>query len=192
MSPRFSERALRWGALVFSIALSGGAYLYFAARPPMQVLRGFEPIDAWVPPLYQVSVFPAFAWFLSISFASALSRSERIARACLIALTGILSAIRLLGFLPLSGHALFLSAILGFLAMRAGRLQRLDWPAVPLALLGLVTTAYYKFALWNDLFYGALSIGFGAALGLGCALWISQSRTAPPPPSPSAKPSSRR
>lgn len=185
-------RARAIGLALFAITFSLAAYVFFASRPPMQVLRGFEPISAWVPPLYQASVFPSFAWFVGASIAGPLSRGERMARALLILLTGGLSLIRLLGALPLSGHALFLCAVLSFGCGRARRLHPLDIPAYPLAFAGLCITAFYKFSRWNDTLYGALSIAFGAGIGMLCALMIKRlelsprlkSHTAPPPPCP--------
>lgn len=164
--------------MLFAAALSAAAYLYFAWRPPMQVLRGTEPISAWVPPSYQAAVFPAFAWFLGTLFLGPpfrLSRGERAGRALLIGLTGGLSCIRLLGALPLSGHALFLSAAAVFGLCRSSHARaraHIDTPGYLLATLGLGLTAYYKFALWHDELYGALSIAVGAGVGAAAAALV--------------------
>ena len=93
------------------------AWAVFARLPPMSVRVGRAAIDAAVPLGYQLSVFPAFGAFVGALALDVVRGDDR--RTLLPArgarrLTGMLAVARIAGALPLSGHALFLFAVLGY------------------------------------------------------------------------------
>jgi hypothetical protein len=145
----------------------------------MKVLTGTRVHEggAVVPAHYQASVFPAFVWFAGSLGLDMLKRRDRrtwVPRAALLASTGLLATARLGGALPLSGHAVFLAAVIGY-ALAPPR--ALKWPAASeapaawLAAPGLAITAWYKLALWNDPGWLTASIVTGGAIGFSCARW---------------------
>lgn len=142
----------------------------------MRVLVGMDVLEGvFVPTHYQASAFPAFFTFttaLGLDLLKGRARGSIAPRAALVGLTGLLSTLRLGGALPLSGHALFLSAALTY---------SLAAPSPPdatpggggltatLATAGLAVTAYYKLAVWGDPTWLAASTIVGAAIGGACA-----------------------
>ena len=145
----------------------------------MQVLTGtrVHAGGAVVPAHYQASVFPAFVWFAGALGLDVLKRRDKgtwAPRAALLASTGLLATARLGKALPLSGHAVFLAAVLGYSLAPP---RALKWPAATeapaawLAAPGLAITAWYKLALWDDATWLTASIVAGGALGFSCGLW---------------------
>jgi hypothetical protein len=152
-------------ALVALAALAGGvaAGALFAQRPPMRVRVGMQLSDERVPAHYQASVFFAWSAFvaaLALDVARGRERASWPARAALLGATAIVAAQRLSGRSPLSGHAVFLAAMLAS-----------DPAQTPfgrsLAAVGLAVTAVYKLR-WQDARGLALSSAVGALIGLGC------------------------
>lgn len=145
-------------ALVGTVA----AYLHWTWHP-FPVLRGMVPTDVMASPVYMACVFPLFGW-LGASWVFAALRRERglVSGAGLLLVPSALSVVRLLGGLPLSGHALFLGAALGFEPGLGG-----DDAPVRRALLGLglAVTLFFKVE-WSDVPNALASLGVGAALGL--------------------------
>lgn len=90
---------------------TAAAWAIFARLSPMHVQIGLSRVDATVPLGYQLSVFPAFGAFVGALALDVVRGDERRSlwpRALLIASLGLLAVARVTGFLPLSGHALFL------------------------------------------------------------------------------------
>jgi hypothetical protein len=150
----------------------------------MPVLSGLQETGALVPVHYQASVFPAFCWFsaaLGLDLIRGAGRASLAPRALLLASTGLLAAARLGGALPLSGHAIFLAAVVGFelgggssgsrAHDREGAPTR---PAAWLAAPGLAITAWYKLAVWDDGPWFAASALVGGAMGLACGAWAKR------------------
>lgn len=157
--------ARRFLPLAAGAGLGVVAYVAFALAPPMRALVGTTYIDAWVPAFYQAAAFPAFGAHL-VGLGQLVRERARapvvLARASLLGTLGALAVIRLLGAIPLSGHALFLGAALLFDLRGEGpeaRDRRL------LAGWGLLVTAYFKLFVWGDALWFALSLGVGAGLG---------------------------
>jgi hypothetical protein len=166
---------------------TAGAWAFFAARPPMQVLVGTRPIDVWVPVHYQASAFPAFLTFtaaLGLDAVNGRARGTLLPRAALVGVTGLLSTLRLGGALPLSGHAVFLSAALTYSV--AGPRADDATPggggaaAALLSAGGLAVTAWYKLAAWGDGGWLGASALVGAAIGGACASWARARTRASP------------
>ena len=157
---------------------TGLSWLYFASRPPMPVLAGLRETGAFVPAHYQASVFPAFCWFsaaLGLDLIRGTGRATLAPRAALLASTGILAVARLGGALPLSGHAVFLAAVIGF-ELGAPRAEKCapTLPSAWLAAPGLAITAWYKLAVWDDGPWLAASALVGGAVGLACGAWAAR------------------
>ena len=156
---------LAW-VLAFA-ALSGLlAWTVFSRLPPMIVRVGFAASAATVPLGYQLSVFPAFGAFCGSLALDAVRRDDRrtwLPRAALVAATGLLSVARVAGALPLSGHALFLFAVLGYeLAPPTDR----DAPvALALVIPALLVVGWCKLVVWRDPGWLGASAVLGAALG---------------------------
>lgn len=199
-----ANRALTDGAtLLLAGAAAGGtglAWLYFSSRPLMPVLAGLRETGALVPVHYQASVFPAFCWFsaaLGLDLARGAARATWAPRAALLASTGLLAVARLGGTLPLSGHAVFLAAVIGFeiaqgqpapSEQRQPAPSEHDGPSTSaardrpantrpsawLAAPGLAITAWYKLAVWDDGPWLAASTLVGGAVGLACGAWAKR------------------
>jgi hypothetical protein len=161
----------RHAALLGAAALAAALVWWIAAAlPPMHVRVGDHTTAELVPPAYQVSVFPAFAAFAVALLFDLLGGQERrtwLARAALLVVTGGVALVRLGGWLPLSGHGLFLAAVLAYEVTR---------PAAPdahvlaaLVVPGLLVTGWYKLVVWTDPWWLLASLAFGAALGAGLA-----------------------
>jgi hypothetical protein len=153
----------------------------------MPVLAGLRETGALVPAHYQASVFPAFWWFsaaLGLDFLRGTGRATLAPRAALLASTGLLAVARLGGALPLSGHAVFLAAVLGFELgaprAEAGRQGAPTRPAAWLAAPGLAITAWYKLAVWDDGPWLAASALVGGAVGLACGAWAARALRSSP------------
>ncbi len=152
---------MRLGVLIAAAVATGGAAAWFGSRPAMLVLAGLRATGERVPLHYQLAAFPAFGALAgAIAVDAASGKRARLARAALVAITGAAAIARLQGKLPLSGHALFLAAMLAFEQRSAERVPY----GRGLAAAGLVVTAYYKVA-WNDALWGALSAAAGALIG---------------------------
>jgi hypothetical protein len=145
------------------------AWAVFAHLPPMAVRVGRTLTDATVPLGYQLSVFPALGAFLAALALDASRGDDRrtwLPRALLVLLTGTLATVRLAGLLPLSGHALFLFAVLGHeLAPPTDR----DAPlSLALVIPALLVVGWCKLVVWGDPTWTGVSAVVG--LGLGAVL----------------------
>jgi hypothetical protein len=145
------------------------AWAVFAQMPAIPVRVGPIVTDTMVPLGYQLSVFPAFGAFvaaLALDVARGSERATWLPRAMLLVSTGSLAAARLTGTLPLSGHALFLFAMLAYeLAPPAGRDSHVS---LALVIPALLVVGWCKLVVWGDpLWFGAstvLGVLIGAAL----------------------------
>jgi hypothetical protein len=143
------------------------AWTLFARLPPMVVRVGFAASGRTVPLGYQLSVFPAFGAFcgaLALDVVRAVDRRTWLPRAALVAATGLLSVARVAGTLPLSGHALFLFAVLGYeLAPPTER----DAPvSLALVIPSLLVVGWCKLVVWGDPLWFGVSAVLGTALGV--------------------------
>jgi hypothetical protein len=172
VSPAPDRRDARSLLLVCAVFVAAAAWTGFTLGPPMPVQVGMDRLDAHVPPHYQASVFPAFTVCVVTLGRDVLRHSARptwFPRALLIGLTGLIAVVRLTGALPLSGHAVFLAAAIGYEAFpplgAEGKL------VIALAGLGLLVVGYYKIAVWGDSTWLALSLIAGAVIGAGSRMW---------------------
>jgi hypothetical protein len=143
------------------------AWIYFASTPPMRVLVGTRPLDVFVPAHYQASAFPAFAAYVTALASDIAARGDprrTLRRVALVLVTSGLAIVRLRGALPLSGHALFLAAVMANELPR--RVRRRIPIACAFAVPGLAITAWYKVAVWHDYGWFAASLVVGFLLGL--------------------------
>jgi hypothetical protein len=154
-------------ALVTAVAWAG-----FHLGPPMPVQVGMVRINETVPADYQASAFPAFTVFVLALVRDVLrdsARSTWLPRAILIGLTGLIAVVRLTGALPLSGHAVFLAAVIAYEVIPPlspeGKL------AAVLAALGSLIVGYYKIGVWGDWIWLTLSVTAGAVIGTGSRIW---------------------
>jgi hypothetical protein len=149
------------------------AWAVFARIAPMHVLVGRVLRDATVPLGYQLSVFPAFGAFLAALALDVARGNERrtwIPRVLLVASTGALSVARLAGALPLSGHALFLFAVLGYeLAPPSDRDAHVS---LGLVIPALLIVGWCKLVVWGD------HLWFGASTAIGLAIGMTLARLA--------------
>jgi hypothetical protein len=153
--------------LAFAVLAGLVAWAVFARLPPMVVRIGFSASAATVPLGYQLSVFPAFGAFsgaLALDVARAEDRRTWLPRAALLASTGLLAVARVAGTLPLSGHALFLFAVLGHeLAPPTDR----DAPvSLALVIPALLVVGWCKLVVWGDPLWFGVSAALGTALGV--------------------------
>jgi hypothetical protein len=149
------------------------AYGFFASRPPMQVLVGLRPIDEVVSPFYQAAAFASFGHLAAQTGSRLWLRdwpSALPALALLTATSGIAVA-RLSGWIPLSGHAVFLSSAL---VMAAAGSDEEPLAGGAYAAAGLLVTAVHK-VRWGDL------SGFVASSALGLVLGAAACRLTPRP-----------
>jgi len=152
--------------LAFAGLAGLAAWLVFSRLPPMAVRVGFSASDAAVPLGYQLSVFPAFGAFcgaLALDVTRGDDRRTWLPRLGLVATIGLLSVARVAGTLPLSGHALFLFAVLGYeLAPPTDR----DAPlALALVIPSLLVVGWCKLVVWGDPGWFAASAALGAGVG---------------------------
>jgi hypothetical protein len=127
-------------------------------------------IEEFVPAHYQASAFPAFAALVAALAFDVVERSERAswaARLGLLATTSSVAIARLVGAVPLSGHAVLFAAVLAYalLPPRAPGARIAAVAAAP----GLVITGYYKLFVWDDPAWFAASLATGAAIGFACS-----------------------
>jgi hypothetical protein len=161
----------RWG---FSLGATALVAWWFAWHP-QHLLVGVTVRATLVPWWYQASAFPPFFLLLAMLLES---RNRRII-AFLLAGCSALAAVRLSGLIPLSGHAVFLSAALGYAVATRDR------PVGLSAAAGLLLTAWYKLQ-WRDELFFAVSCMVGATwAGLCLKRW-------PPAPNESSIGSARR
>jgi hypothetical protein len=143
------------------------AWAVFGRMAPMQVMVGTVLTEASVPLGYQLAVFPAFGAFvgaLALDIARAEERRSWLPRALVVASTGALSVARLAGALPLSGHALFLFAVLGYeLAPPSDRDAHVS---LALVLPALLVVGWCKLVVWGDPAWFAASAVLGLAVGV--------------------------
>lgn len=154
---------VRWAATIAGAAVLGvGSWLWFASRPGMPVLVGTRQLAELVPAHYQACVFPAFGALIGLIGLDLVQRSGGSwrGRAMVVAVTSALSVLRLLGWLPMSGHALFLSAAMVHERATPDR-DRVWLFAIP----GLGVTAWYKLAVWDDPLWFVVSCAAGALVG---------------------------
>jgi hypothetical protein len=146
------------------------AWAVFTHLPPMPVRVGRAAIDAVVPLGYQLSVFPAFGAFCGAVVLDAVRGDDRptlLPRAALVVFTSLLAIGRLGGALPLSGHALFLFAVLGYeLAPPTDR----DAPlSLALVIPALLVVGWSKLVVWSDPLWFGVSALAGAVVGAALA-----------------------
>jgi hypothetical protein len=144
---------------------------------PSHVLVGTQRLELWVPPIYQACVFPAFLTFvavLGLELRARRATAEVAPKIALVGTTALLALVRLEGRLPLSGHALFLSAALSY-ELATGRRSQETWPWTT---IGIVITGYFKLFVWHDALWFAWSCAVGTLLGGGCALAARNARRA--------------
>jgi hypothetical protein len=149
------------GAANLAVAILGTALVaWWFALHPMPLRVGVTVQAELVPWWYQACAFPPF--FLLVG-GLVLQREDPWPRVALLGGASAVAVVRLLGFIPLSGHATFLSACLVFAAMTRQVPQRIL--LLISALLGLGVTTFSKLR-WGDGFYFACSVGAGVALAL--------------------------
>lgn len=149
-----------------ALLATGAAWAVFAHLPPMPVRVGRAAIDATVPLGYQMSVFPAFGAFvgaLALDGTRDEARRTWLYRALLVGSIGLLSVARLAGLLPLSGHALFLFAMLGYEV--APPSDRDSTTSLALVVPALLVVAWCKLVVWGDPVWFSVSAALGAAIG---------------------------
>ena len=140
---------------------------------PSAVLIGTVPGEFMVPWYYQASAFPPFCVLLTTAIADLLGRRRAAGVSALVLCVAcsLVALVRLAGLIPLSGHGLFLSAVLVFELRRGPASAR---GAVVLATLGLCVTAFFKLFVWHD------ALNFGGSLMLGSVIgWVASIRSAP-------------
>lgn len=160
-------RVPRTGAVLAAAAASTlAAWAIFGRMTPMHVMVGTVLTEASVPLGYQLAVFPAFGAFVGALALDVSRREERrswLPRALVVASTGALSAARLAGALPLSGHALFLFAVLGY---ELAPPTDCDAPlSLALVLPALLVVGWCKLVVWGDPAWFAASAVLGLAAG---------------------------
>lgn len=146
-------------ALASAVIGTGLAAAWFWAHPS-PVLIGTTPSEFMVPWSYQACAFPPLCVLITTAFADLLNRRwmEGVSALALCAGCSLVALIRLAGLIPLSGHGLFLSAVLVF-ELRRGPSRAPG--ALLLAALGLCLTGFFKFFVWHD----GLNFGLSAILG---------------------------
>lgn len=151
------KRALALGApTVVGTALIA----WWAALHEAPLLIGTTPQATLVPWWYQTVAFPPFLLLLASFLVEPRAPWGRLT---LLGASSLLAVVRLAGFIPLSGHAVFLAACV---AAVAGGRRFAGAPAVMVtAALGLAVTAFAKWR-WGDLGWFSVSVVVGAALGL--------------------------
>jgi hypothetical protein len=146
------------------------AWAVFASVPPMAVHVGRSITGAVVPLGYQLSVFPAFGAFLgalALDFARGDDRRALLSRTALVGITGVLAVVRIAGAIPLSGHALFLFAVLGYeLAPPADRDAHVS---LALVIPALLVVGWCKLVVWEDPAWFGASAVLGGLLGAALA-----------------------
>jgi hypothetical protein len=161
----------RSGAALAGAALTTvTAWAVFARMPAIPVRVGPIVTDTMVPLGYQLSVFPAFGAFVGALALDLFRGNERptwLPRAMLLASTGSLAAARLTGTLPLSGHALFLFAMLAYeLARPAGRDSHVS---LALVIPALLVVGWCKLVVWGDPLWFGVSTVLGVLIGAALA-----------------------
>jgi len=153
------------------MATLGGA-IWAWVRPPMRVRVGWDLTDAILPLHYHLSAFPAFgAMVAGVAWAFWDRRASRVdqARGALLAACSVVAVARLGAGIPLSGHAVFLSAAVVFEALLA-RAERAPWVGW-LAAAGLLVTAWYKLFVWADTAWFLGSVATGVGIGAAALRW---------------------
>lgn len=143
------------------------AWVAFSRLPPMPARIGWAAIETPVPLGYQLSVFPAFGAFLGALALDMLRGDARrtwLYRGLLVTSVGLLSVARLAGLLPLSGHALFLFAMLGYEV--APPSDRDSTTCLALVVPALLVVVWCKLVVWGDPIWLCASAALGASLGL--------------------------
>lgn len=150
-------------------ALAGAWFL----AHPSPVLIGTTPSEFLVPWYYQACAFPPLCVLLTTALADLSSRrwSEGVSALALCAACSLVALIRLAGLIPLSGHGLFLSAVLVFELRRGPARAR---GAMVLAASGLCLTGYFKLFVWHDAINFGLSVLLGSLSG-----WAVRASTPP-------------
>lgn len=171
MEPRTRSDALVAIAGAFVLGIAAG--VWFGVHPDRPVLVGTETIDHLVPAHYQASVFPAYGAAVALLGADLLRgrlRASWIARFALLASTSVLACIRLAGALPLSGHVLFLVALLAHEVASRGRSGNVVLWGCAIPALGVAS--WYKLVVWHDVMWFVVSGVVGVGIGAGCrVLW---------------------
>lgn len=145
-----------------TVVLSAATGWWFALHP-QPLLLGTVAQQQMVPWWYQLSAFPPFFLWLGSFLVRPFPVLPRVA---LLVSSSLVAVVRLMGFVPLSGHALFLSASTVFAWRCELPLARLS---AGLSVLGLLQTWAYKW-IWNDLGYCLMSSCIGACIGWACSL----------------------
>ena len=159
---------LALGTAAFGTALAGA---WFHAHPS-PVLIGTTPSEFLVPWYYQACAFPPLCVLLTTALIDLFDRKWRdgVSALALCAACSLVALIRLAGFIPVSGHGLFLSAVIVFEVRRAARAPG----AIVLAALGLCVTGFFKLFVWHDTINFGLSLLFGSLSG-----WLVSASTSP-------------
>lgn len=139
------------------VLLTAVAAAWFWAHP-MALVIGVTPQPQLVPWWYQAAAFPPFGALLARAVRDAEARRET---ALLLGLCAALAAVRLLRWIPLSGHGLFLAAALVFTAPPHGLRSRFTFTT---AAVGLAVTAAAKWS-WGDLRFFVASALVGGLVG---------------------------
>jgi hypothetical protein len=152
--------------VLFAGAATATAWVLFTRLPPIPVRVGTATLGGSVPLGYQLSVFPAFGAFLGALVLDGLRGEARrtwLFRALLVASIGLLAIARLAGVLPLSGHACFLFAVLGYEI--APPSDRDSTAALALVVPALLVVAWCKLVVWGDPLWFCASAVLGGAVG---------------------------
>jgi hypothetical protein len=155
------------GLLCGALVATSAAWVAFARLPPMPARVGWSAVEATVPLGYHLSVFPAFGAFLGALALDVLHGEARrtwLYRALMVLSVGTLSVARLAGVLPLSGHALFLFAMLGYEI--APPSDRDSATSLGLVVPALLVVAWCKLVIWGDPIWFCASAALGATLGV--------------------------
>jgi hypothetical protein len=156
---------LAW-VLTVATLTSLTAWMVFSQVPPLAVRVGGAVTNAFVPLGYQLSLFPAFGALLgalALDIARGDDRRTWGPRAALFACTGLLGIARLAGAVPLSGHAVFLFAVLGY--ELAPPTDRDAHVSLVLVIPALLVVGWYKLAVWGDSPWFCVSALLGVSLG---------------------------
>lgn len=117
-----------------------------------------------VPWYYQACAFPPLGLLLTTTLADVFSprRLEGLSALALCGACSVVALIRLSGLIPLSGHGLFLAAVIVFEVRRGS--VRVPGTIVT-ATIGLGLTAFFKLFVWHDGPFFIASVGLGSGLG---------------------------
>ncbi len=143
--------------LLAGSVLTALAAAWFWAHP-MALVVGLTPQPQLVPWWYQAAAFPPFG---ALTLRAVLDGPGRRRVVALLAVCSALALLRLLRWIPLSGHGVFLAAAAVFALPRTGTGSLF---VLTSSLLGLAVTAWAKVA-WGDEGFFAASVLCGGLIG---------------------------